>query len=171
MINKHCDLIYCNSLKQSKAKQSKANAKLYLLTNNYFKFLFQFQKYFLDLFKNCFAILSNNAKKIDNNVALAHCVHLEIGRKGLKPLVIGIFRIDCHASFHSARNDKFYFLNNNVAFPKNTKKYNNNVASAHCVQLQMGCKGFPERDAERKPHCYQLQLILITYQGAILVLL
>ena len=49
MINKkYCDLIYCNSLKQSKAKQSKANAKLYRLTNNYFKFLFQFQKYFLD---------------------------------------------------------------------------------------------------------------------------
>ena len=52
MINKHCDLIYCNSL-----KQSKANAKLYLLINNYFKFLFQFQKYFLDLF----AILNNKA--------------------------------------------------------------------------------------------------------------
>ena len=65
MINKHCDLIYCNSL-----KQSKANAKLYLLTNNYFKFLFQFQKYFLDLF----VILNNNAKKIDNKVVLTPCV-------------------------------------------------------------------------------------------------
>ena len=63
MINKHCDLIYCNS-----PKQSKANAKLYPLTNNYFKFLFQFQKYFLNLFKNDFAILNNNAKKIDNKV-------------------------------------------------------------------------------------------------------
>ena len=49
MINKHCDLIYCNSL-----KQSKANAKLYLLTNNYFKFLFQIQKYFLDYIQNSF---------------------------------------------------------------------------------------------------------------------
>ena len=49
MINKHCDLIYYNSL-----KQSKANAKLYRLTNNYFKFLFQFQKYFLDYIQNSF---------------------------------------------------------------------------------------------------------------------
>ena len=50
------------------------------------------------------------------------------------------------------------FLNNNVAFPKNAKKYNNNAAfptgrlwRAHCVHLQIGRKGFPERDAERKP--------------------
>ena len=98
MINKHCDLIYCNSL-----KQSKANAKLYLLTNNYFKFLFQFQKYFLDLF----AILNNNA-------ASAHCVQLQMRRKGFpergaerKPLVI--------------RNKDAKNINNNVAFPKGRK--------------------------------------------------
>ena len=36
--------------KQSKAKQSKAKLLLYLLTNNYFKFLFQ--KYFLNLVKS-----------------------------------------------------------------------------------------------------------------------
>ena len=61
MINKHCDLIYCNSLKQSKAKQSKANAKLYLLTNNYFKFLFQFQKYFLDYIQSFVKFFNNKA--------------------------------------------------------------------------------------------------------------
>ena len=90
MINKHCDLIYCNSL-----KQSKANAKLYLLINNYFKFLFQIQKYFLDLFKNNFAILNNN-------VASAHCVNnSEAARKGFpergaerKPLVISVNNSD-----------------------------------------------------------------------------
>ena len=32
------------------------------------------------------------------------------------------------------------FLNNNVAFPKNAKKYNNNVASAHCVNNSEGRK-------------------------------
>ena len=41
---------YCNFVKQSKAKQSKAKLLLYLLTNNYFKFLFQ--KYFLNLVKS-----------------------------------------------------------------------------------------------------------------------
>ena len=49
MINKHCDLIYCNSLKQSKAKQSKANAKLYILTCNYFILILYF-KNVLNLF-------------------------------------------------------------------------------------------------------------------------
>ena len=38
MINKHCDLIYCNSLKQSKAKQS---FKLYL-----FQILSELVEYF-----------------------------------------------------------------------------------------------------------------------------
>ena len=33
------------------------------------------------------------------------------------------------------------FINNKAVFPKNAKKYNNNVASAHCVHLQMGRKG------------------------------
>ena len=110
MINKkHCDLIYCNSL-----KQSKANAKLCLLINNYFKFLFQFQKYFLDYIQKFVNFLNNNvafpknAKKYNNNAASAHCVHLQMRRKGLKPLVIRIFRIlfcvDCHA-FIKARND------------------------------------------------------------------
>ena len=43
--------------KQSKAKQSKAKPVLYILTNNYFKFLFQ--KYFLTLIKFNFDILLN----------------------------------------------------------------------------------------------------------------
>ena len=85
MINKHCDLIYCNSLKQSKAKQSKANAKLYLLTNNYFKFLFQFQKYFLDLF----AILNNKAAFPTGRLWRAHCVNnLEKSTQGVKTALL-----------------------------------------------------------------------------------
>ena len=35
-----------------------------------------------------------------------------------------------------------------MAFPKNAKKYNNNVASAHCVNNSEGRKGFPEQDAK-----------------------
>ena len=42
-------VILLSKAKQSKAKQSKAKLLLYLLTNNYFKFLFQ--KYFLHLVK------------------------------------------------------------------------------------------------------------------------
>ena len=48
MINKQ----YCNFVKQSKAKQSKAKPILYFLINNYFKFLFQ--KYYLNLVKYFF---------------------------------------------------------------------------------------------------------------------
>ena len=68
-----------------------------------------------------------NAKKYNNNVAFpkgrlwrAHCVHLEIGRKGLKPLVI--------------RNKDAKNINNNAAFPKGR------LWRAHCVHLQIGCK-------------------------------
>ena len=43
-------VILLSKAKQSKAKQSKAKLLLYLLTNNYFKFLFQ--KYFLNLVKS-----------------------------------------------------------------------------------------------------------------------
>ena len=39
-------------------------------------------------------IRNKDAKNINNNAALAHCVHLEIGRKGLKPLVVSIINSD-----------------------------------------------------------------------------
>ena len=55
--NKITNKQYCNFVKQSKAKQSKAKPVLYILTNNYFKFLFQ--KYFLTLIKFNFDILLN----------------------------------------------------------------------------------------------------------------
>ena len=71
---------YCNFVKQSKAKQSKAKPVLYLLNNNYFKFLFQ--KYFLNLVKsfltsiNFLTVFIRFAKNkfaiLNNNVAFAY---------------------------------------------------------------------------------------------------
>ena len=58
-----------------------------------------------------------NAKKYNNNVALAHCVQLQMRRKGLKPLVI--------------RNKDANNINNNVAFPTGR------LWRAHCVHLQI----------------------------------
>ena len=77
------------------------------------------------------------------------------------------YLLDCHASFHSSRNDdlnklcndrkctvitsgsevihiqKFVnFLNNNAAFPKGR------LWRAHCVNNSEGRKGFPEQDAK-----------------------
>ena len=50
-------VILLSKAKQSKAKQSKAKLLLYLLTNNYFKFLFQ--KYFLNLVKSLYLKIGN----------------------------------------------------------------------------------------------------------------
>ena len=39
-------------------------------------------------------IRNKDTKNINNNAALAHCVHLQIGHNGLKPLVISINNSD-----------------------------------------------------------------------------
>ena len=57
---------YCKFVKQSKAKQSKAKLLLYLLTNNYFKFLFQ--KYFLNLVKSFLTLIKFNFDSLSRKI-------------------------------------------------------------------------------------------------------
>ena len=55
--------------KQSKAKQSKAKLLLYLLTNNYFKFLFQ--KYFLNLVKSFLTLIKFNFDSLSRKIKIS----------------------------------------------------------------------------------------------------
>ena len=65
--------------KQSKAKQSKAKLLLYLLTNNYFKFLFQ--KYFLNLVKSFLTLIKFNFDSLSRKIKISCLV---INKKYIK---------------------------------------------------------------------------------------
>ena len=63
----------------SKAKQSKAKLLLYLLTNNYFKFLFQ--KYFLNLVKSLLTLIKFNFDSLSRKIKISCLV---INKKYIK---------------------------------------------------------------------------------------
>ena len=63
----------------SKAKQSKAKLLLYLLTNNYFKFLFQ--KYFLNLVKSFLTLIKFNFDSLSRKIKISCLV---INKKYIK---------------------------------------------------------------------------------------
>ena len=62
-------VILLSKAKQSKAKQSKAKLLLYLLTNNYFKFLFQ--KYFLNLVKSFLTLIKFNFDSLSRKIKIS----------------------------------------------------------------------------------------------------
>ena len=62
-------VILLSKAKQSKAKQSKAKLLLYLLSNNYFKFLFQ--KYFLNLVKSFLTLIKFNFDSLSRKIKIS----------------------------------------------------------------------------------------------------
>ena len=72
-------VILLSKAKQSKAKQSKAKLLLYLLTNNYFKFLFQ--KYFLNLVKSFLTLIKFNFDSLSRKIKISCLV---INKKYIK---------------------------------------------------------------------------------------